>query len=186
LISAERRETVDGKRIRLVGAGKGPRLSGIGAIRMKILTRIAIGVGVLILSVGLVTERVTAMSQATPVADAIETPIVNADGETVGIVHAFETEIGVTFTVLLDAGALEPVEHGVHLHEVRSCDPSGETNFELAGDHFNLTESHHGAPGTEMSHAGDRGSLTVAEDGSAAFTISTDRVTLAVGEASPP
>jgi Cu-Zn family superoxide dismutase len=150
---------------------------------MSVPARVASGIGILCLSVALFATGSTAMGQATPTGETIEAPIVNAGGETVGTLHVSESDTGVTFSVILNAGALAPGEHGIHIHETGSCDSAGEMAFELAGDHFNPTETHHGAPGAEMSHAGDLGNLTTAEDGSADFTISTERLTLAPGEA---
>lgn len=168
--------------IRPMGAGTGEHLSGIGGNPMNAVARLAGGFGALCLLIGLMASNSSALAQATPVPNAIESPILNADGATVGMLYVGESASSVTFTVLLSAGALAPGEHGIHVHEVGSCDPTGEPAFVLAGGHFNPTDSRHGAPGLEKSHAGDLGNMTVAEDGSAAFSLSTDRVTLALGE----
>ena len=148
---------------------------------MNAVGRLAVGIGTLCLLIGLMASGSAALAQSTPEPNRIEVPIVNAEGATVGTLYAGESASAVTFTVLLVAGALEPGEHGIHIHEVGSCDPAGETTFELTGGHFNPTESQHGAPGAETSHGGDLGNLTVVEDGSAAFSISTDRVTMVLG-----
>lgn len=138
----------------------------------------------LILSIGLLGGAAGVAAQATPelVEGEIDAPLMNAAGDVMGTVHVGESDEGLSVTVLLDQGALDPGEHGVHIHETGNCDPAGETTFEQAGAHFNPTNTHHGAPDDEMSHAGDLGNLTVLEDGSAEFTITTDRLTLTEGD----
>jgi len=88
---------------------------------------------------------------------------------------------GVTFTITntQDSG-LEPGEHGVHVHETGSCTPTtGEDIYSDAGGHFNPTDMDHGAPDADPHHGGDLGNLTVNEDGTIDFTISTTDLTLA-------
>ena len=81
--------------------------------------------------------------------------------------------ISVLVRVASAAGA-----NSVRIHETGTCDPAEKTPFEFPGDRFNPTEAHHGAPGEAMSHAGDLGNLTAEDDGSAEFSISTERVSL--------
>jgi Cu-Zn family superoxide dismutase len=63
----------------------------------------------------------------------------------VGKVEVAQNEDGVTFTVLLDAGALPEGEHGMHVHETGSCAQGGDSAFALANAHYNPTDQHHGA-----------------------------------------
>lgn len=103
----------------------------------------------------------------------------NPNGEIVAYVDVTEGEDGVTFTIesTNDSG-LEPGEHGVHIHEYGTCDASGATPYESAGDHFNPTNADHGDVDAEDSHAGDLGNLVVEEDGTIDFEVTTDKVTL--------
>jgi Cu-Zn family superoxide dismutase len=89
-----------------------------------------------------------------------------------------QNEDGVTFTVLLDAGALPEGEHGIHVHETGSCAQGGDSTFAMANAHYNPTDQKHGAPNSDTSHAGDLGNLIAAADGSADFTITVTTVSL--------
>ncbi len=119
-----------------------------------------------------------ASSVATPEPPLIDAPIMDANGKQVGSVHVTQDENGVTFLVLLDAGTLPEGEHGIHVHQTGSCSTSGDEAFASAGEHFNPTDQHHGAPNSESSHAGDLGNLIVASDGSANFMITVTTMTL--------
>lgn len=115
---------------------------------------------------------------ATPTTPQIEAAIVTADGAPVGKVVVVQNEDGVTFTVLVDAGALPEGEHGMHVHETGSCAQGGDSTFAMANGHFNPTDQKHGAPNSDTSHAGDLGNLIAAADGSADFTITVTTVSL--------
>ncbi|MEZ4505509.1 MAG: superoxide dismutase family protein [Thermomicrobiales bacterium] len=148
---------------------------------MNWLKRRALALASLSLMAGLLVGSAGVTAQATPEAVSIESPVVDAAGAEVGTLYVYESDFGVTLTVLLEAGTLEPGAHGVHLHEIGSCDPSGDSTFALAGAHFNPTNQLHGAPNLATSHAGDLGNLTVTEDGSAMFSITLSDITLASG-----
>ena len=115
--------------------------------------------------------------------EIIEVLLQDPDGQTLGAATFEQTDDGVTIVVLLDEGALEPGEHGIHVHEFGVCDPSGDQPFSSAGGHFNPTGADHGAPHDEGSHAGDLGNILAAPDGSGTFEITTDAFTLG---AAPP
>lgn len=106
--------------------------------------------------------------------------LTDVDGEPVGFGAIEEMESGATVT-LANSGdsGLAPGEHGIHIHEVGLCDPSGEEAFSSAGDHFNPTDSAHGGPDTESRHAGDLGNLTVNDDGSFTFEVSVEDLAIA-------
>jgi Cu-Zn family superoxide dismutase len=92
---------------------------------------------------------------------------------------------GVTFhiTNTKDSG-LAPGEHGIHVHETGACTPTtGDEIYSDAGAHFNPSDMDHGAPDAEPHHGGDLGNLTVNDDGTIDFTISTTDLTLAEGAA---
>ena len=126
-----------------------------------------------------------ASPEASPVTgpEIIEVLLQDPGGQVLGAATFEQTEEGVTIVVLLDEGALEPGEHGIHVHEFGVCDPAGDQPFGSAGGHFNPTGAAHGAPQDESAHAGDLGNILAAPDGSGTFEITTDAFTLG---AAPP
>lgn len=106
-------------------------------------------------------------------------PLSTPDGAIAAYVEAWEGENGVTFKIesTVDSG-LEPGTHGIHIHEVGACDASGDTPYASAGGHFNPTDTSHGAPDDDDSHAGDLGNLEVNDDGTLLYVVTTDKVTL--------
>lgn len=116
---------------------------------------------------------------ASPVAGALSVTVSTPNGKIVAYAEIREGTDGVAITVTnsSDSG-LEPGTHGIHIHEVGSCDASGDTPYASAGGHFNPTDASHGAPDAEDSHAGDLGNLTVTDDGTINFEITTGKVTL--------
>lgn len=63
---------------------------------------------------------------------------------------------------------LSPGNHGMHVHEVGSCDsPDGMS----AGGHFNPTAAPHGAADAATSHVGDLGNITADAQGHAKVSI---------------
>lgn len=104
------------------------------------------------------------------------------EGTIVGYATLTETDGMLTIKVANtgDSG-LAPGEHGIHVHETGSCVVSGEKPYDSAGGHFNPAGATHGAPEDEGSHAGDLGNMTVNDNGSFTFEVTTDKVTLAEG-----
>ena len=105
--------------------------------------------------------------------------IEDAQGNVVGSAGFTEGAGGVLISV--EAQGLAPGEHGIHLHETGACDPPA---FESAGGHINPTGMQHGLSNPQGPHAGDLPGITVADDGTAAYQATTDRVTLSGGDAS--
>ncbi len=103
----------------------------------------------------------------------------NVNGDVVATATLTETSGGVELQV--EAEALEPGLHGIHIHETAQCNPP---EFKSAGGHFNPTGATHGLENPDGPHAGDLPNLEVGEDGTASYRTTTDRVTLGEGETS--
>jgi Cu-Zn family superoxide dismutase len=102
------------------------------------------------------------------------------DGNTVGNATFTEGPGGVTINATLQPGqeAVEPGEHGIHIHETGSISP----DFEAAGKHFNPSGAQHGFNNPEGPHEGDLENIVVNPDGSASYTTTDDRITLFGGQ----
>jgi Cu-Zn family superoxide dismutase len=91
---------------------------------------------------------------------------------------------GVLFRI--DVNGLPPGKHGMHIHEVGSCNATHGTDgkvtpFGEAGAHFDPagTNSHKGPEG--MGHAGDLPNLVVSANGHAVTTFFIDRLSVVPG-----
>ena len=93
-------------------------------------------------------------------------PLVNASGETIGQVRAWQTSGGVTFRI--DAHGLPHGVHGLHVHAVGRCDPP---DFASAGGHWNPATRKHGMNNPAGPHAGDLPNVTVAANGVLGETV---------------
>ena len=104
----------------------------------------------------------------------------DTDGNTVGNATFTEGPNGVTINATLQPGqqAVEPGEHGIHIHEKGSISP----DFEAAGKHFNPTNAQHGFNNPQGPHEGDLENIFVNDDGSASYTATDDRITLSGGQ----
>jgi superoxide dismutase, Cu-Zn family len=102
------------------------------------------------------------------------------DGNPVGDATFTEGPDGVIINANLRPGqqAVEPGEHGIHIHETGETSP----DFEAAGKHFNPTSKQHGFNNSEGPHLGDLENITVNPDGSASYTTTNDQITLYGGE----
>jgi superoxide dismutase, Cu-Zn family len=105
----------------------------------------------------------------------------NVDGEIVGTAFFTETADGMV-TVRVEVSGLESTGgmHGIHFHEVGTCEP----DFTAAGEHFNPTGAQHGLENPAGPHAGDLPNLEVDADGNVTYEETTDRITLSPGELS--
>ena len=65
--------------------------------------------------------------------------LVNASGQAIGTVRAWQTAGGVSFRI--DATGLPHGVHGLHVHAVGRCDPP---DFTTAGGHWNPAARKHG------------------------------------------
>ena len=86
--------------------------------------------------------------------------LINAGGQSVGTVRAWQTAGGVTLRI--DASGLPHGVHGIHIHAVGRCDPP---DFASAGPHWNPAGKQHGFNNPAGHHAGDLYNVTVAANG---------------------
>ena len=93
-------------------------------------------------------------------------PLVNASGQSIGTVRAWQTAGGVSFHIA--ASGLPHGLHGIHVHSVGRCDPP---DFESAGEHWNPAGKHHGLNNPAGPHAGDLPNVEVAANGVLAATV---------------
>jgi len=103
-------------------------------------------------------------------------PLVNAAGETIGSVRAWQTAGGVTFRV--EARGLPHGVHGIHVHSVGRCDPP---DFASAGPHWNPAARKHGMNNPAGPHAGDLPNVEVAANGVLGTTVTLPGATLVGG-----
>ena len=101
-------------------------------------------------------------------------PLINATGQSIGTVVAWQTAGGVTFRIT-GAGLPHGV-HGLHVHAVGRCDPP---DFTSAGPHWNPTARKHGANNPAGPHAGDLGNVTVAANGALGETVTLTGASMA-------
>ena len=92
--------------------------------------------------------------------------LVNATGQSIGSVRAWQTAGGVTFRI--DASGLPHGVHGVHVHAVGRCDPP---DFASAGSHWNPAGKKHGMNNPAGPHAGDMPNVEVAANGVLGATV---------------
>jgi Cu-Zn family superoxide dismutase len=93
-------------------------------------------------------------------------PLVNAAGQSIGTVRAWQTAGGVTFRI--EASGLPHGVHGIHIHGVGRCDPP---DFASAGPHWNPAAKKHGFNNPAGPHAGDLPNVEVAANGVIATTV---------------
>jgi Cu-Zn family superoxide dismutase len=126
-----------------------------------------------------------AAQEATPMATpaaALDVPLIDANGDAVGLATFSEDADGVTVRLLIEG--LSPGEHGWHLHEFGVCEPGGAEPFSSAGVHWNPTTQPHGGPDDAEHHAGDFGNLVASEEGLAEIEITTTDFTFEAGQTS--
>jgi Cu-Zn family superoxide dismutase len=134
-------------------------------------TLLLVLLGVLLLALGASAALAQGMATA---------QLEDTDGNPVGNATFTEGPDGVTINANLQPGqqAVEPGEHGIHIHETGSLSP----DFEAAGKHFNPSGAQHGFNNPEGPHEGDLENIVVNPDGSASYTATDDRITLSGGK----
>ncbi|MFB1082821.1 superoxide dismutase family protein [Jeotgalibacillus sp. JSM ZJ347] len=107
---------------------------------------------------------------------AIESKMINSEGEDIGSAVLKETEEGVL--IQISVKGLEPGEKAVHIHETGACTPP---DFKSAGGHFNPAGKQHGFQNPKGYHAGDLPNLKVDEDGTINLELTVKELTLEKG-----
>jgi Cu-Zn family superoxide dismutase len=102
--------------------------------------------------------------------------LVNASGQAIGTVRAWQTAGGVTFRI--DATGLPHGVHGVHVHGIGRCDPP---DFASAGGHWNPAGRKHGMNNPAGPHGGDLPNVEVAANGVLGATVTLPNATLVGG-----
>jgi Cu-Zn family superoxide dismutase len=106
--------------------------------------------------------------------------LVNASGQSIGTVRAWQTTGGVTFRV--DATGLPHGVHGVHVHAVGQCAPP---DFVSAGPHWNPTGRKHGMNNPAGPHAGDLPNVEVSANGALGATLTLPNASLLAPPGTP-
>ena len=154
---------------------------------MGVRTRIAAGVlaSSLALGGGAVAAQESTPAGTPAIGEPLTLDLTTANGDVIGSATIVASPNGVTITLQSTSegsgSGLEPGPHGVHIHETGNCDPSGDTPFGSAGEHFNPTGASHGALEDTDSHAGDLGNLEVDGAGTFGLDVTTDKVSLEPG-----
>ncbi len=86
--------------------------------------------------------------------------MIDAKGETVGIVHLEQNPGGLQ--VRFELRGLPPGPHGFHIHQTGRCETP---DFKSAGGHFNPADKKHGLWNPQGKHVGDLPNLVVLEGG---------------------
>ncbi|MDQ3388328.1 MAG: superoxide dismutase family protein [Gemmatimonadota bacterium] len=99
--------------------------------------------------------------------------LMNAQGQSVGSAVFTATTNGVRINV--NVAGLPAGTHGIHVHEVGSCDAP---EFTTAGGHLNPTTRQHGLENPQGPHAGDLPNLMVDSEGRGEAEFVNERMSL--------
>lgn len=100
--------------------------------------------------------------------------LINASGQSIGTVRAWQTAGGVSFKI--NASGLPHGIHGIHVHPIGRCDPP---DFSTAGTHWNPGNRQHGLNNPQGPHAGDMPNVEVAANGVLNQTVVLPNATMA-------
>jgi Cu-Zn family superoxide dismutase len=120
---------------------------------------------------------VTALAACSTVTEPVGGPpmaLVNASGQSIGSVRAWQTAGGVSFHI--EASGLSHGVHGVHVHAVGRCEGP---DFTSAGPHWNPAEKKHGINNPAGPHAGDMPNVEVAANGVLSATLTLPGASMA-------
>ncbi|HYX46336.1 MAG TPA: superoxide dismutase family protein [Sphingomicrobium sp.] len=122
------------------------------------------GVRNLALAIALVS--LSACAPAVEPTGGAAVPLIDAAGQSIGTVRAWQTAGGLSFHIA--ASGLPHGLHGVHVHSVGRCDPP---DFASAGAHWNPAGKKHGLNNPAGPHAGDLPNVEVAANGVLRATV---------------
>ena len=127
-------------------------------------------IGISILLVG--CERAHQQAGILPTADTKQANAIISPSNDSGVTGmAVFTQNGDQITFTVEIQGASPGLHAVHIHEYGDCSAPDGTS---AGGHWNPTDVAHGKWGEGEFHLGDIGNITVGEDGTGRFTLTTD------------
>jgi len=132
----------------------------------------------------LIAAAVPRPGQAQPPGPTFAAYIYNVAGVQIGQATFIGVDNGVQVRVVV--GSLPAGKHGMHIHEVGSCNPlrdmtGAATPFGAAGGHFDPQGSGRHLGPNGPGHAGDLPNLNVDYAGNAHTTFFTDRLSVASG-----
>lgn len=116
----------------------------------------------------------TLAQQPSPAGRAADTRVLSITGSYVGTAKFSQTPEGVLIEAQVTG--LAPGEHGLHIDDVGSCDPS--SYFNSAGRHLGADLAPHGALAAGGPHLGDLPNQTVGPDGKLAIRLVVPKVSL--------
>ena len=127
-------------------------------------------IGISILLVG--CDRAHQQAGVLPTADTKQANAMIGSSNDSGVTGmAVFTQNGDQITFTVEIQGASPGLHAVHIHEYGDCSAPDGTS---AGGHWNPTDVAHGKWGEGEFHLGDIGNITVGEDGTGRFTLTTD------------
>ena len=119
-------------------------------------------------------EKIPVMSEG--VTSAIESDLINAEGETVGTILLTGDKQGTG--IRITAEGLEPGTKAIHVHEKGECTPP---DFESSGVHLNPEKKEHGFENPKGFHAGDLPNIEVDADGNVDLETVSQYISLREG-----
>lgn len=93
--------------------------------------------------------------------------VIGADGEAIGTLNLLGGPNGTLIEVVIAPSGLTPGWHGLHLHQVGSCDDIGV--FKLSGGYVGKVEGGHGLLNPKGPEGGDLPNIFAGPDGSAGY-----------------
>jgi superoxide dismutase, Cu-Zn family len=117
------------------------------------------------------TAALSACAPAVEPTGGAAVPLVNASGQSIGTVRAWQTAGGVSFHI-----AASRLPHGLHGHSAGRCEPP---DFASAGPHWNPAGKQHGLKNPAGPHAGDLPNVEVAANGVLGATVTLAGVNMA-------
>lgn len=118
--------------------------------------------------------KIPVMSEG--VTTAMESDLINAEGESIGTVLLTEGKEGTG--IRITAEGLEPGVKAIHVHEKGECTPP---DFESTGSHVNPEHKEHGFENPKGFHAGDLPNIEVDKEGKVDLETVSQYVSLKEG-----